>query len=336
MRTTLSSTVLTTGPAQDLMVKDVYDVTGPSGNTAVRDVLAGIKDTTINALRSTPAMAEQLAALVAQAKTGQVSPDMIKQRLTSMVAGRGGLLDNMTGGLTRAITKGIGMSPALANQVLITVRAGVDGVVSGVNRVKDLYSTQNVINLMQTVLNDRGLVQATDLGAEAALLSGVLGEAVKLGIPQSVELMMQRASTEEVRRLIASQNIGAALYSGNLDTLESILSHVSHATLKASYPSWARDFLNHYTLQPTDKANDYPTIKDRMITLFVQVDPHWDSVLRNGAWMPSVASFVTASEDAKKVFLSSAPYRTAIVIASVYKPKDIKSWIKSNYPYYPH
>lgn len=335
MRTTLSKTTLSTGPSDDLKVQDVYEVEGGVANTSVKDVLLGLKDEAVDTLRKTPKLAAQLTQLVAEAKSGRLDKLSAAKRIGNIFGNRGGVIDQLSTKATGLMSSTLGMDPKLAKRVMMTVKDIGMGADPLVGFSRNMASAGGVVSSIQRLLGDKDILKYVDLEAEAALLSGLLGEAIKAGIPQSVDILLREATNEASRRQIASRNMYAVIFSGNLVTVEKMTNHLPPEALRAKYPNFARDFLAQFTLTATDTANDYPAIKTRILALFNKVDPTWDKSIRNGTLVDSLAPFVRASDDAKKVFETSPAYRSAITIAESFKAVEIKSWIKKRYQFFP-
>lgn len=335
MRTTLAPTTLSIGATDSVKVKDVNTVTGATDNTSVKDMLIGLKDETVDALRKTPRLAASLTKLVIDAKNGNLNAGNAVSRLSSVFGQRGGILDKLSTKTTQVMADTLGMSPALANRVMMTVKGVVGGSTSVLGYSKNIGGAQGLIGVIQRLLGDKDILKYVDLEAEASLLSGLLGEAVKAGIPQAVDVLMRETTSEATKRRVISENIYAVVFSGNLDTVEKLTAYMTPAQIKAKYPNFARDFLAQYALTPADVSASYADIKTRVIDLFTKIDPNWDKTLRNGVWISALAPFSKASEDAKKVFNVTPLYRSALVLAKNFPSVDIKTWIKKNYAYFP-
>lgn len=335
MRTTMAPTTLTLGATDKVLVKDSATVTGAADNTSVKDMLLGLKDSTVDALRKTPRLAASLTKLVVDHKNGNLTNANALSRLGSIFGNRGGILDQLSTKTTSVMADTLGMSPKLAGRVMMTAKGLLGGRESILGYSNNVSSSQGLVNTIQRLLGDKDVIGYTDLDAEASLLSGLLGEAVKAGIPQSVDILLKEATSEETKRRVISENIYAVVFSGNLTTVEKLISYMTPEQIVAKYPNFARDFLGQYILQVTDTPNSYADIKARIIALFVKVDPHWDKTLRHGVYIDSLAPFTKASEDAIKVFNSTTQYRSAIVLAPKFPSVDMKSWISKHYKFFP-
>lgn len=335
MRTTLSKTTLATGPSEALKVKDVYGIVDTAGNTSIKDVLMGLKDESIDTLRKTPKLASQLTELILGAKSGKMNLADSQQRIGSIFNNRGGVLDQLTTRATSMMANTLGMDPSLSKKVLMSVKGIGSERDSLLGFSSNMTSSQGIVSSIQRLLGDKDALSFVDLEAEAALLSGLLGEAIKAGIPQAVDLLLKETTSQETRRQVASRNMYAVVFSGNLNTVEKLTTHIAPEALRAKYPNFARDFLAQFALTAGDKANDHPGIKTRILALFNKVDPNWDKSVRNGVLISSLSPFVRASDDAKTVFETSSAHRSAITIAGNFNSVEIKSWIKKRYKYFP-
>lgn len=335
MRTSLSPSTLSITSTEQLFTKDSSTVTSGSDNTSIKDMLLGLKDETVDALRKTPKLAASLTKLVVDAKTGALTKTNALSRLTSVFGNRGGVLDTLSTKVTNGMADALGMSPKLAGRIMTTVKSVAGGSTSILGYTNNVTSAQGMVSTIQRLLGDKDIIGYTDLDAEASLLSGLLGEAVKLGIPSAMDILIKEATSEESKKRVISENIYAVVFSGNLDTVEKMTNYMTPEQIRAKYPNFARDFLAQYTLLTTDTVAAYPSLKTRIITLFKKIDPVWDQTLRGDVYVSSLAPFTKASDDAKTVFNTSADYRSALVLASNFPAVDMKSWIKKHYAYFP-
>jgi hypothetical protein len=335
MRTNIAPTTIYTGIDEKLKVKDAADITGATGNTSVIDALSGMKDEVVDTLRKTPQLASRLTQLVLDVKNGRATGTDTASRIASVFSNRGGVLDDLSNRAKGVMQDSLGMSPALANQVFIAAKGTVLAGTAYLGSSRDISSASGVASTLQRLLNDKDAIQYVDLSAQASLLSGVMNEAIKSGIPQGIDMLMKQAATDAQRSAIASQNLYAVVFSGNLDTVEAMVKYVTPEAIKARYPTFARDFLAQYTLLATDNPLTYAPAKARILALFRLIDPVWDITMRNGAPVPSLAPFVSASSDAVKVFATSDEYRNAMTIAPGFKSVEAKAWIKQHYSFFP-
>lgn len=335
MRTTLAPTTLSIGSTDDIKVKEAATVTSTADNTSVKDMLIGLKDETVDALRKTPKLAQQLTKMAVDAKTGKLNKTNVLARLSSVFGNKGGIIDKLSTKTISVMSDTLGMDPKLAKRVMMTAKGIAGGSTTILGYGTDISSAQGLVSILQRLTGDKDILKYIDMEAEASLLSGLLGEAVKLGIPQSVDTIIREATSEETKRKVISENIYAIVFSGNLDTVQRLTQYMTPEQVRAKYPNFARDFLAQYTLTPNDTTDKYPELKTKIITLFNSIDPNWDKSLRGTSYIPSLAPFTKASDDATKVFNTSASYRSALVLAKKFTSVDLRSWIKKHYPYFP-
>lgn len=334
MRGTVSKTILSLGPLDEVLSKDISKITGSSGNTLVKDVLDGLTGDALDILKKVPKLSEELSQLVTEAKNGSLNESTALQRLTDNLGGRGGILDKLSTNVSKAVTDSMGGSQALADQILITLKSG-EQITTSVQKSSNLSGAQNMAKAIQQLLASSNIITVTDMAAEAALLSGIVGEAIRSGVPQAMDVLLGSAKTDTAKTAIALENIRAVVFSGNLTALEKVTTHLPPESVSAKYPGFAKDFLASFSLAPDDRAAGYGVARERVVTLFESIDPYWDKGIRNGAVLGSLKPFLQASEDALRVFETSPQYGTSAILAKHYKSVEIGDWIKRNYPYFP-
>lgn len=210
------------------------------------------------------------------------------------------------------------------------------GDVVQLTRTSDLRGANDIMDIVGRLTGGNSSVaKLFDLEAEAAVLSGIVGEAIQYGLPDAVDDMMRSASSDKVRYAVAYNNIGMAIYTSDLQVLSTVINAMGAQTVRAKYPNFVHDFLAGYRFPLDTKESDYAALLTKITGVFAQVDPQWDQGLVGSTWMPSVGPFIGASQDAVTLFSYTPEHRTAVTIAQNLDDVEINSWIKDNYPYYP-
>lgn len=330
MRLPMAATELLTTPTQGITDQDVYKVDGVSTITDVKDVLSTVTSDVVNAARNTPGFAANMASVVAGVKSGSMTKADAAMRVAGVLGGNSGILNKLSNTVKTNVLGTLGIEGKKADAVMTTI-AGV----ARVAQYGDVTRISDMMDIFGTVTGNDELMSMVDLGAEAALLGGIMREVISLGIPDGIQILMQQASSPEQRYQIGYQNLSYGIYSGDVNTMTYLIDAVGAATVKANYPTYIRDFLARYKRPLGMKEPSYPVEKAKIIALFNQVDTNWDKSLYGPNYIPSLTPFSQMSDDARAVFMSTPEHQVQILLAQTTVEVDLVQWIKENYPYFP-
>lgn len=330
MRIPAAATELLTTPTQTITEHDAYKVDGVSTITDVKDILTAAGKDAIASARNSPQLVSQMTQLVVGVKNGTMSKEQALGRLASVVGGNNGVLSKLSNTIKSGMLNQLGIEGKQADAVMSTI-----GGVVRVAQYGDLSRLDSMIDIFGVVTGNEDLMQMTDLTAEAAFLGGLMKEAISLGVPDAITLLMDQASNDEQRYRIAYDNLGLGINSGDVLTMGAMVDRLGSAVIRSTYPGFVKDFLSRYRRPLGVTGDQYPTVKAEMIAMFVKVDSQWDKALYGSSYIPSLAIFSTISDDARAVFMSTPAHQVQVQLAAYAKEVDIINWIKQNYPYFP-
>lgn len=292
-----------------------------------------------------------------------------RERLKDALGGSRGAISDISRSLERAITGDLtGVDDATgyvnrANTMVDSVRL----VMGGVDRTfinNDYKSVSAVMGFVRDLSNNQ-LMNVFDLGAEAALVKGILQEVTAWGIPELIDETLGAKWNDEsnsydydyddefrfsvVKR--ASDNISP---STSLAVIEQLMEHGGDKALIADNPSFPEQLLAGYVLpsgaQPGgpypnstggQAVPNYYTEARKLIDILNRLKPDWFYVKRqvyvgkvlqertywNLQYLP------TASDDAKKVLATTTDVSLAILVAPFYRIESGSTMLKTMYEY---
>uniref|UniRef100_A0AB39CCZ5 Uncharacterized protein n=1 Tax=Pseudomonas phage RVTF4 TaxID=3236931 RepID=A0AB39CCZ5_9VIRU len=212
-------------------------------------------------------------------------------------------------------------------------------------------------------LTNNPAIKLFDLGAEAAVLRGVLDEVSSWGIPQLVDdvLKQQPDRTKyavikrSASRISASSSLDVLLAyakvnnstqigckagtggenkddEGNLIPCEPIYGNLGAGALQAAVPDFATKVLSNFAFVDGITPGDYPSQLAKLEELLNLLKPDWFWTRRGTQAVWNLGPIAQASEDAVKLFLSSDKYRNAMLTAPFYQPLRIDELVNTMYP----
>lgn len=245
----------------------------------------------------------------------------------------------------------------------------IDGVQAVVKGVKQTFNKDNFKNVQSIVgfiddLTGNSFIEVFDLGAEAALVKGILTEVTGWGIPEIIDETLGATWNKDTNKYDykyddafrfsvvkrASEDLSP---NSDLATIKQLMLHAGPKALIAMNPNYPEQLLEQYLL-PTDIVPsrdsyrpDLRTYSEELAMLEEILDalkPDWFQitrmVFREGSTPAYQAELVynlrfisKASVDAGKLLLTKDRYVAPLLTAPFYDVYSGKQVLKNTYPY---
>lgn len=203
-----------------------------------------------------------------------------------------------------------------------------------------------------------------DLGAEAAILRGVLDEVSGWGIPQLVDDVL-KDQNDRTKYAVIKRSAETISASASIDVLLAyartrnsnkigcepgtqpgnqggpggedlpcipIYGNLGAAALQAAKPDFAQKVLAQFAFVDGITVADYPSQLAKLEELMGLLKPDWFWTTRGNKPVWNLGTIYQASENAVELFLSSDKYRDAILTAPFYSPKRVEELVDAMYP----
>lgn len=316
------------------------------------DVYAPIDGATKNALTSQlssfgSSMSESLGGVLATVKNvgskilgKNVNLDQAKDRIMRAMGGsRNDILNLATGIQNGVFSELTGADPAtnyvrkaseMANSIMLIGTQGKQMMDrGGFNQISALMG-------FASQLTGNPIFKALDLGAETAMLKGVLGEVSKWGIPSLVDDIIkssvEKTGSNRSAYHAVSRTSGQIAMTANIGTIQQLITSVGVSSLTQGTPNFAQLFLGRYDFAVGTTEADYPARLAELVTVMNQLKPDWFYVMRGGEQVINYAIITSASADAKTLFRSDPLYLQAILTAPFYRSTGSTALMKRMYP----
>lgn len=243
---------------------------------------------------------------------------------------------------------------SLATSVQDSIFSELTGVDSGTNHVRkvsDMFDSLKVIttkgerlitdgdyksaNALMGFISDitrNPVFKMFDLGAETALLTGVMGEISKWGIPDLIDDVLAELD-EPTRWSVVSRSSKEMMNTADVDVLEGIVDRMGGAVLTVNEPEFPVNFISRYAIKAGVTPEHYPA---RLAQLFKVMDallPNWFYTNRGSEQVLNFTVLCYASEGARTLLASDDRYRAAAVIAPAFRTsRSAQAMLKTNYP----
>lgn len=240
-------------------------------------------------------------------------------------------------------------------------------VKDGVQRIIQSGNFKNVSAVMSFVSDLTGtpLTKVFDLGAEAALIKGVITEVSNWGVPELVDEVFGAKWNEDKKsydyeyddmfRFSVTKRASESLSpTTSLAVIDQLMIHAGDAALVADNPAFPDQLLSGYRFPegikaggPYPEEQTYTNYYDeniKLVSILDRLKPDWFYKTRQvyvGGKVPyrtdkvwNLEYISNLSEDAKTLLMTTDEHRAAALTAPFYRVESGITMIKNMYPYF--
>lgn len=207
----------------------------------------------------------------------------------------------------------------------------------------------SIINFLNDLGGSNTLIKTFDLGAEAAVLFGVLTEVSAWGIPDLIDETFGARkvynddgswrydySYDDQFRFTLGKRVSSELSpNASLDVILRILEHAGDGSLLAENPTFIETMMSSYTLPVDTDPSMYPEILSKFELILDKLQPEWLYINRGDEKVYNLGTFNKLSDHTQLVFLSKEKYYVPVMLGPLYQPKQAIQLLKEFYPNIP-
>ncbi len=336
--------VFDTGPKDSIAVVDIYGAVSSDIRNNLTSKISSFGNALTDSFSAVNQIFNKLGSKLSQ---GEID-----------VAAAATRIKNALGGSRSDI---VGLAKELQNSVY----SELTGIIPGTDYVRgatDLFDQVKVIagNAQHIVYQDRQTVSSIlnfvsdlsgnqifktlDLGAEAALIGGLIGKVSSWGVPELVDSMLADRD-DDFRYSVYSRNSSSILQSSNAVMIEHYINNGMTSALTNHVPTFADDFLAKYSFPAGTTPDQYPVLHAQLIKIMNALKPTWLFTQRGTITTVSgnqtvvaprlvvnLAILSRASADAVKLLKSDISTRTHVMAAKNFPKQNVNAIAKKFYP----
>lgn len=335
--------VFETGPKDNVTMVDAYNAT----SSEVRNELTSKLSSFGSALSDTfGAATRAISNIGTRISKGELNVDDAANRIKNALGGSRSDIAYLATGVQNSIFSELtGTVPGtdyvrgatdLYDQVQV-VTGNADYVFQG-----DRTQVSSVLGFISDITG-KPIFKSLDLGAEAALIGGLIGTVSSWGIPALMDSLLEGKS-DQFKYSVYSRN-SASLTSVNITMLEYYIDQGMASALTNQTPDFGKNYLTTYTIPAGSTPDQYPTLHAQLVKVMNALEPTWLKTPRGTTLstqgvqtvgtpklVTNLAVLARASQDAKTILLSNTETRVPVLAASNFPSQDLVQIAKNMYP----
>lgn len=324
----IAASMFSAGAMDKLLAIDVYEQTDSKTKTGFISQVKSFGKEAMDSIRTLPGLARDFAGTITF-EGGKVKLDKneLKGRLIDLAGNASGPFSKLSAAAQNSVLSSFGASPETAGMIRTAIGDGFSMLTSS-----EVDDARGLVGMLETITGNTGFAKLFDLEAEMALFGGILGEAIRLGVPDAIDELYNKFKDDENARKVFSDNLLMAATSGDLATVKRIINKIGLQAALSQVPDLIQIILMGYTFKPLTTASEWPVRLTELKDTLTSINPDWYRYKRNGVWINDLAPFTYISEDARKLFMTDADLKEATMIAGEFPSEDIMSILTRNYP----
>lgn len=221
---------------------------------------------------------------------------------------------------------------SISNQVGSVVSVKVGNTTQTLSNLSSASSIQAAVALTGQLAQNASYAGASDSTVKAATLAAAIIQFLNSGAFDSIPAALA-AVTADIQALALGEVATAAVQYSDIDLLTTIVTTNGAAAFTAKVANPISAILRQYNLPKSTVVTDYPGIAAKMVALFSQLQPGWDTYQRGSEALISLTYFARMTDDAKTVLATIPTYAVACAIGSAFRAKPVVQALQSQYPY---
>jgi len=323
---------LKTGPQDESLVTDVYGVSDNNILNNLGEKLTGFSQDIFSELRQSPSLVSDLTSMLANGGTNwAISKEGLADRVLSSLGGQSGLIRNLSDSLKGSIVNGMGLPEGIYDTAISVISGN-----STLLNVGQINSAKEVFSLISSITRSNELGGLFDVGGESSLLAGVMREAIALGVPDAIDVLIENAKHDDIAYNALYANMQVAVDYSDLDTVNTMIDKIGVNAFLGQVPDAVPKLLSSYELPVGTTSENYENEWLALEAVLNKLRPGWGKVNRNGTLVSDLTFYANVSGDARKLMLRKNTHLVPVLIGPTYPDKrDMISELQSMYPLVP-
>lgn len=285
--------------------------------------------------RASDCNAEDVAQLLTF-EDGQLTLDReeLNRRLDRLLGpAKENLTDDKRQMMVAAIATALGADPRTTSVI-------VDGSETLLD--SDNYEdARSFTEMLKRITSDDELAETLDMGTQFGMLDSMINEAVRLGIPQAIDHLLEEYQDDQMRCKLLLNNVETAAQNSELSPIEKTVDRCGGDAIIDRYPQIINTILRSYYIPSHVERGEYPDLRTRLIDLLDSIDERWHERRftytdsddeEHTDWVKYLGPYASASEDALELLKGDDDHFVSSLIAEDYQETSLRLLIQKYYP----
>lgn len=297
----------------------------PINNVSTNIDVKSDLDTSAMWLRSTNCTVQGLVNLL-KVDNGKISLDKteIQKRLDNTLnASLANISKYTKSQITNIMANKLGTEPSV-------LKATIGGAEIIIEAAK-ANDAKSFTELLKKATGSTEIIEFLDLEAEAAILDHLLDQAIQLGIPQAIDIILGKIEDDNLKRKSILRNIRTSAIYSELNYIRKAIEYIGSEGVLSKVPDIIVLICRYYSLPKRTPSSEYDDKLDYLLGTLSLISPTWMNTYRNGTLVSNLAPFTNASSDCEKLFMRRGLTKTNMMIAKKYRKKSILEVASFNY-----
>ena len=326
MASLITPGIFTSGPKDALVTKDVYreDVLSAANTyketpAEVDSAASYLKNVNIDAKSIT----EAIKASVKATTTGnKLDTSVLKKRLERSL-GIPGAINDIVNSTKNELFKGLDDATGLKG-----LKVAYNGVETAVKNM-DSLTAGGIVDVLNSLSGESGILSLFDLDAEAAGLRYFLGLATDWGLVDLVDdIIKKMQDSDDLNEMLEDLAIRAAK-NGNFASCKSLCEKMGQSRTYAIIDDIIGSLMASYQISETE-TRPYTTIGNEILAFFAWISPKWDHDTTEPELF-NLRYYMKATADMREVLSHTAKHPQAVVSGNV-KLNQLTAVVKESFP----
>ena len=226
----------------------------------------------------------------------------------------------------------IGDNVVQGSQVLATVN-GVTRAISG----ESLGKVSELGKVINSVSNNRDAFSVKDENSQVGLISGLVKEATRYGIPKTLPTLLTIVDNPRAQQRISALVLPEVIAKGDIGGLADVHTAAGPGAAQLLYPALIPDISANYTLPDSCTRAQYAGEFNQIKETYRAVSPLWDSVKRAGTTVLDISKIVKGSKDFGEILQNGASGSSIVeeqfyALSGLFKSKPVDAELKKQFP----
>lgn len=328
--TKLADTILRTGAKDELLTVDALGVSDVNIINSLSNKLSGFSTEAIDAIRAKAGnLVGDITSIVSSKGGFKLDTKGLTDRVLQSLGGGQGVLRTLSTSLQGSLTQGLGIDPSIYDKVSGTINGVVQSFQSG-----NINDARGIFDLVNQITGESDLAKFFDLGAQANLLSGLFSEAIRLGIPEAIDALLENSESDEAANAALRGNLQNIIDYSDLTTAATVIERLGANRILADIPTALQQLLANYRFPKGSTKANYPTLYLDLKAVLDAIDPLWGTVKRGSETISDLEIFSRVSTDANTLLSIQPEWEIAVRVAPSYQTRtSLTANLKAKYPY---